>query len=106
VCSGEPIVRTASVTAAALQRAVGCTQRQQRAAIDGAFVTASIALASKRAPRYSIASLTDDFGRLGHVGFRDEVTASGVTVLSKTSEACLAPTSSATFVRVVLGPCH
>jgi hypothetical protein len=106
VCGGVPIVRTQSVSAAALERALLGTQRQQRAAVDGAFVTAtSDSTSSSTTLRYSIGSLAADFHRLGHVGFRVEVTEAGVTVLSQTSEACLAPTSSALLVRVALGPC-
>jgi hypothetical protein len=106
ICSGDPIVRTPLVTSDAIAHAELRALRQQRAAIDGAFVAATIASPSSSVDaRYSIASLAVDFHRLGHVGFRDEVTVHGVTVLSKTSEACLSPTSRATLVRVMLGPC-
>jgi hypothetical protein len=106
VCSGAPIVRTPSVSAAALARAVQCTERQQRAALDAAFVAVAISSPAQGFdPRFSMTSLAGHFDRLGHVGFRATVTSSGVTVMSKTSEACLTPTPSAQLVRIVLGPC-
>lgn len=106
VCSGAPIVRTPSVSAAALARVVQCTERRQRAALDAALVAATISTTAKGfAPRFSATSLAVHVDRLGHVDFRVEVTPDGVTFMSKTSAACLRTTSTAQLVRVVLGPC-
>jgi hypothetical protein len=106
VCSGAPIVRTPPVSAAALARSMQCIERQQRAAFDAALVAASISPSSRGAdPRFSTTSLADHVNRLGHVDFRVQITPDGVTFMSKTSAACLRPTSTAQLVRVVLGSC-
>ena len=106
VCSGAPIVRTPSVSAAALDGAIQRVERKQRAALDAALVAAAISSTSQgHDPRFSLRSLADHFRRLDHVDFRAQVMPSGVTVTSKTSVACVRPTSTAQFVRIVLGPC-
>jgi hypothetical protein len=106
VCSGAPIVRTPSVSAAALDGAVQHIERQQRAALDAALVAAAIPSTSRGSDaRFSLRSLADHFRRLDHVDFRAQVMPSGVTVTSKTSVACVRPTSTAQSVRIVLGPC-
>ena len=106
VCTGAPIVNTPTVSAAALARAVQCTERQQRAALDAALVVAAISsTAQGYVPRFSIQSLADHFHRLSHVDFRAQATPSGETVMSKTSAACVRPTSTAQLVHIVLGPC-
>ena len=105
VCSGAPIVVTPAVSAAALARAVRCTERRQQAALDAAVAAVSLSTQGAE-PRFSVHSLLVHFRQLSDLDFRARPTPSGVTVMSKTSEACLRPTSTGQLAQVALGPCR
>jgi hypothetical protein len=106
VCGQAQIQVTPTVPRGAFAIALTNDVRSQRAASDAAYVAAAFAsTAQGYSPRFAVAALADRFHRLGPVGFRFNVTPSGVTVTDGLSTACLMPTMSAQLARIAAGAC-
>lgn len=106
VCGQAPIQVTPIVSPTVYALAIRRDERAQRAAMDAAYVVAAFAsTAQGYSPRFSLAALADRFERLGHVDFRSAITPVGVTVIADGSSACLAPTPSQQFARILPGRC-
>jgi hypothetical protein len=106
VCTDNaPLLTTQGVTAAQFIHAEALVATRERAAIDAAGAAAAIASTSQGgSARFSILSLFQRFAHLHDTEFRSSAAATGVTVTTASSTACLQPTTY-DAVRVTVGPC-
>ena len=107
VCTDDaPLVTTPPITAAEFRAAERAVVRDERAAVDAAYVAAAISsTAQGYDPVFSLPALDTRFARLTHVPFRSWTATTGLTVATVSSAACLVPSASDAQVRVALGSC-
>jgi len=107
VCTDNaPLVASPTLTPRQFTGAEQLVVREHRAALYAAEVAAAISsTAQGYNPRFSLPALTTRFARIVHVPFRSWATATGITVATASSAACLQPTVTDAQVRVLLGPC-
>jgi len=106
VCQSAQIQDTSAVPNDTFVLAATHETRLERAAVDAALVSASMAsTAQGYSPSFSLAALANRFARLDDAGINTVATPIGVTVVTSGSAACMVPAPSQTSAWVLSGPC-